>query len=55
MASHHPDPIFQTHDERLRAILGDQVGTFGFDSQNPYAESDATLWVPGAGYLRTGI
>ena len=36
MASYHPDPIFQTHDERLRAILGDQVGTFGFDSQNPY-------------------
>lgn len=30
------DPIFQTHDERLRAILGNQPGTFGFDSQTPY-------------------
>jgi hypothetical protein len=36
MTGHHPDPIFETHDDRLRAILGDRAGTFGFDSQNPY-------------------
>lgn len=41
MAGHHPDPIFQTHDERLQAMLGGQSGTFGFDSNSTYPGHNA--------------
>ena len=41
MAGHHPDPIFQTHDERLAAIMQEQGGTFDFDSYNPYPGHEA--------------